>query len=101
MNYTGRMWEGGGGQDGVEWGGGSGTTVILKKIKKKEYKVQPAVYSLLSTWILGLYLWPLLAEMDTVGSFESAVIWPQGQSSEHPQGNGMCVKGMGLLKGSS
>ena len=22
MNYRGGMWEGGGGQDGVEWGGG-------------------------------------------------------------------------------
>ena len=28
MNYRGGMWEGGGGQDGVEWGGGNGTTVI-------------------------------------------------------------------------
>ena len=27
MNYRGGMWEGGGGQDGVEWGG-DGTTVI-------------------------------------------------------------------------
>ena len=27
MNYRGGMWEGGGGQDGVEWGG-NGTTVI-------------------------------------------------------------------------
>ena len=26
MNYRGGMWEGGGGQDGVEWGG-NGTTV--------------------------------------------------------------------------
>ena len=27
MNYRGGMWEGGGGQDGVEWGGNE-TTVI-------------------------------------------------------------------------
>ena len=27
MNYRGEMWEGGVGQDGVEWGG-DGTTVI-------------------------------------------------------------------------
>ena len=27
LNYRGGMWEGGGGQDGVEWGG-NGTTVI-------------------------------------------------------------------------
>ena len=27
MNYRGGIWEGGGGQDGVEWGG-NGTTVI-------------------------------------------------------------------------
>ena len=27
MNYRGGMWEGGGGQDGVGWGG-NGTTII-------------------------------------------------------------------------
>ena len=32
MNYRGGMWEGGGGQDGVEWGGGNGTTVIAQSI---------------------------------------------------------------------
>ena len=26
------MWEGGGGQDGVEWVGGNGTTVIAQSI---------------------------------------------------------------------
>ena len=26
--WGGGMWKGGGGQDGVEWGGGNGTTVI-------------------------------------------------------------------------
>ena len=29
MNYRGGMWEGGGGQDGVERRGGNGTTVIM------------------------------------------------------------------------
>ena len=28
MNYRGGMWEGGCGQDGVDWRGGKGTTVI-------------------------------------------------------------------------
>ena len=43
MNYRGGMWEGGGGQDGVEWGGGEWdncnsiiSKYIFKKKKKKE-----------------------------------------------------------------
>ena len=39
MNYRGGMWEGGGGQDGVESRGGNGTTVIAQSMnisKKKE-----------------------------------------------------------------
>ena len=32
MNYRGGMWEGGGGQDGVEWRGRNGTTVIAYSI---------------------------------------------------------------------
>ena len=37
MNYSGGMWEGGGGQDGVEGRGGNGTTnsIINKYIKNK------------------------------------------------------------------
>ena len=41
MNYRGGTWEGGGGQDGVELGGGNGTTVIAHSInifKKKTKK---------------------------------------------------------------
>ena len=40
MNDRGGMWEGGGGQDGVEWGGGNGTTVIINKYIKKIDKIQ-------------------------------------------------------------
>ena len=42
VNYRGGMWEGGGGQDGVEWGGEWDNCnsiinkYILKKKKKKE-----------------------------------------------------------------
>ena len=37
MNYRGGMWEGGGGQDGVEWGGkwDNCNSIINKYIKKK------------------------------------------------------------------
>ena len=38
MNYRGGMWEGGGGQDGVEWGGGKWdnySSIINKYIKNK------------------------------------------------------------------
>ena len=39
MNYRGGMWEGGGVQDGVEWGGewDNCYSIINKYIKKKEY----------------------------------------------------------------
>ena len=43
MNYRGGMWEGGGGQDGVEWGGewdncNSIINKYIKKTTKKELK---------------------------------------------------------------
>ena len=41
MNYRGEMWEGGGGQDGVEWEGrrwDNYNSIINKYIKKKEKK---------------------------------------------------------------
>ena len=40
MNYGGGMWEGGGGQDGVEWGGkwDNCNSIINKYIKKKKKK---------------------------------------------------------------
>ena len=48
MNYRGGMWEGGGGQDGVEWGGkwDNCNSIINKYIKneKKEHKL-PYVHS--------------------------------------------------------
>ena len=38
MNYSGGMWEGGGGQDGVEWGGewDNCNSIINKYIKNKK-----------------------------------------------------------------
>ena len=38
MNYRGGRWEGGGGQDGVEWGGewDNCNSIINKYIKKKK-----------------------------------------------------------------
>ena len=42
MNYRGGMWEGGGGQDGVEWGGGKWNncnSIINKYILKKSIKL--------------------------------------------------------------
>ena len=46
MNYRGGMWEGGGGQDGVEWGAGKWDNCnsiinkyILKNEKRKKYKL--------------------------------------------------------------
>ena len=43
MNYRGGMWEGGGGQDGVEWGGekwDNCNSLINKYIKKKKNQVE-------------------------------------------------------------
>ena len=39
MNYRGGMWEGGGGQDGVELGGGKwdNCNSIIKYIKRKDF----------------------------------------------------------------
>ena len=48
MNYRGGMWEGGGGQVGVEWGGewDNCNSIINKYIKKKEqqYKLVFRIY---------------------------------------------------------
>ena len=43
MNYRGGMWEGGGGQDGVEWGGewDNCNSIINKYIKNKNKKKCP------------------------------------------------------------
>ena len=40
MNYRGRIWDGGSGQDGVEWGGkwGNCNSIVNKYIKKKNKK---------------------------------------------------------------
>ena len=42
MNYRGGMWEGGGGQDGVEWGGkwDNCNSIINKYIKKIKIKIK-------------------------------------------------------------
>ena len=44
MNYRGGMGEGGGGQDGVEWGGkwDNCNSIINEYIKKKERMQKPA-----------------------------------------------------------
>ena len=58
MNYRWGMWEGGGGQDGIEWGGrwDNCNSIINKSIKKKQQKKKTTWEKLLLTQLYDQFL---------------------------------------------
>ena len=82
MNYRGGIWEGGGGQDGVEWGGrkwDNCNSIINKYIFKKEY--QCLLVFLECSWCLLIIqvsaqvppLWEAFPDHPAQGSFISLI----------------------------